>query len=109
MATRDKAGGGLLRVAERAGLRKGMAGSKGWVYVGSGLWTLRTVRRMAERKPEILVSETLKPGQRMIIANGRVTLDDGEAPTAAGPAKPGRRGRKADAKASAKAAKRAKA
>ena len=92
--------GGILRTLERSGMRKGMGGSKGWFYVGTGLWTLRTVRRLAERKEEILISETLRPGQRIVIANGRATIED--APQAAVPA--GRRRRKAAAKAEAKAA-----
>ena len=70
--------GGIFRTLERTGVRKGLFGdSKAWFYVGTGLWTLRLVRRMAERKPEILVREQLKPGQRIVIANGRATLDDG--------------------------------
>ena len=65
---------GLIRMAELTGIRKGMNGSKGWFYLGTGLWTVRTVRRMAERKTEVLVSERLKPGQRMeIVAMEPVT------------------------------------
>lgn len=71
-----KGAAGLLRTAERMGFARGVAGGKkGWFYVGTGLWTLRTVRRMAERKSEVLVSETLLPGQRMVIANGRATVE----------------------------------
>lgn len=104
---------GVLRTVERSGLRKGMAGSKPWFYVGTGLWTLRTVRRLAERKDEVLLSEVLKPGQRIVIANGRATIDDGPAPAAATKVKgrKGRKGRKAtkaQQKADAKAAKRAR-
>ena len=77
--------GGLLRSAERLGINRGLfGGSRGWLYVGTGLWTLRTVRRLAERKPEILISEELKPGQRIVIANGRATLDDAPPPSAGG-------------------------
>ncbi len=75
-ATGRKANGGLLRMAERAGISRGIFGaSKGWFYVGTGLWTLRTVRRLAVRKPELLLSEVLRPGERLIIANGRATID----------------------------------
>lgn len=71
-----RSGRGMLRTAERLGIARGVFGaSKGWFYVGTGLWTLRTVRRMAERKPEILLSEELKPGQRVVVANARATLD----------------------------------
>ena len=61
--------GGLLRMAERTGLRRGLGGSKGWFYLGTGLWTLRTIRRLAADKEEILISETLKPGERIVISN----------------------------------------
>lgn len=68
---------GLFRTAERLGINRGLfGGSKPWFYVGTGLWTLRTVRRLAARKSEILLSEELKPGQRLVIANGRATLDE---------------------------------
>jgi hypothetical protein len=112
MARRNSSGGGLLRTAERAGLRKGLNGSKPWFYVGTGLWTLRTVRRLAERKTEILVSETLEPGQRIIIANGRITVDEAEArgaevEHAQATEKQSRRQRKAEAKRADKAAKKA--
>lgn len=79
-----KADGGLLRMAERAGIARGVFGtSKGWLYVGTGLWTLRTMRRLALRKPEILLSEELRPGDRLVIANGRATLDSVPAQAAA--------------------------
>ena len=88
---RTASGGGLLRSAERLGINRGLfGGSRSWFYVGTGLWTLRTVRRLAARRPEILISEELKPGQRMVIANGRATIDD--APGA--PAPSGRRRRR---------------
>lgn len=68
---------GLFRAAERLGINRGVfGGNKGWFYLGSGLWTLRTMRRLAERKQETLISEELKPGQRLVIANGRATIDE---------------------------------
>lgn len=88
-----RSGGGLFRTAERLGINRGLfGGSKGWFYVGTGLWTLRTVRRMAERKAEILVSEELRPGERLVIANARPTLD--QAPGQAQDQQRGRRGRR---------------
>ena len=83
-------------------MRMGRSGSKNWLYVGTGLWTLRTVRRMAERREEVLISETLQPGQRLIISNNRPTLD-GPEPKRKQPRT--KRGRKKLAKAEAKAAK----
>lgn len=80
--SKGSGGGGPFRSLERLGISRGVFGaSKGWMYVGGGLWTLRTVRRLAQRKSEVLIREELAPGQRLIIANGRATLDtpaDGE-------------------------------
>lgn len=74
---RGAKGGGILRTLESAGVTRGVFGaSKGWFYVGTGLWTVRKVRSLGQRKPEILLSEVLQPGQRMIIANGRATIED---------------------------------
>lgn len=92
---------GMLRRIEHLGMSKGRQGNKTWLYVGTGLWTLRTVRRLADRREEILISEPLRPGERLIIANNRPTLDRDR------PAAPpkGRRARKRHRKAEAKAAK----
>lgn len=92
MGRRSKStgGGGPLRTIERIGISRGIFGtSKGWMYLGGGLWTLRTVRRMAQRKSEVLLREELAPGQRLIIANGRATLDE---PPASEPGRRRRRG-----------------
>lgn len=90
---RSGAASSLLRTVERSGIRRGLGGSKGWFYVGTGLWTLRTVRRLAERHDEVLISEVLRPGERMIIANGRATIES--APSAPAPPTKGRKARKA--------------
>ncbi len=106
---------GLLGTLERLGISRGVFGnSKGWFYVGTGLWTLRTVRRMAERKVNVLVSEPLKPGQRMVIANGIATIEGEPEPyrgrrgvAKGGQVAPkGRRERKAVAKAARRAERR---
>lgn len=92
---------GVLRRLEHLGMSRGRRGSKAWLYVGTGLWTVRTVRRLADRREEVLIHEKLKPGERIIIANAIPTLDDPPPPK---PAK-GRRARKAQRKAEARAAK----
>ena len=72
-----RSGSVLLRSLEQTGIRRGLFGSsRAWLYVGTGLWTIRTMRRFAGRKTEVLISEELKPGQRIIIANDLATLDD---------------------------------
>lgn len=65
----------MLRTVERLGVSRGVfGGSRGWFYVGTGLWTLRKVRTLAQRQPEILLRETLRPGDRMTIGNGVATI-----------------------------------
>ena len=73
---------GILRIVEARGITRGMGGSKGWLYVGTGLWTLRTIRRLGARREEMLLSEEIKPGQRMIIANGVATIESTASPEA---------------------------
>lgn len=94
-----------MRLLERTGISRGLfGGRKGWIYVGTGLWTLRKVRELGQGKPEVLLLEELRPGQRLVIANDRPTLE----PAAPGPAEPtSRRGRKAATKAERKAAAKA--
>lgn len=91
---------GVLRRIEHLGMSRGRRGSKAWLYVGTGLWTVRTVRRLADRREEILISEPLRPGDRLIISNARPTLGE-DVPK---PPK-GRRAKKKHRKAQAKAAK----
>ena len=69
--------GALIDYVEARGINKGIfGGHKGWLYVGLGLWILRRVRTAAKGgTPSILISEALAPGERIIIANGRATLD----------------------------------
>lgn len=87
-------GGGILRTLERVGVSRGVFGSsRGWFYVGTGLWTVRKVRALGERKPEILLRETLRPGDRVVLANGVATIESA-ADTTPGPAPRGRRARR---------------
>ena len=73
--------GGLVDYVERRGINKGLfGGSKRWLYVGLSLWALRRARlAMRGGPPSILISEALAPGDRIIIANGRATLDGNSA------------------------------
>lgn len=102
---RARSGGGLLRTVERLGVSRGVFGaSKGWFYVGTGLWTLRKVRSLGERKPEVLLSERLRPGDRIVIANGVATIESAESRrAAAAPAGSSRRARRKQKRAARKA------
>lgn len=101
-----RSGGGLLRTVESLGMSRGVFGaSKGWFYVGTGLWTLRKLRSLGERKPEVLLSETLRPGDRIVIANGVATIESagsGGGAQAQGRG-PSRRARRKQARAARKA------
>jgi hypothetical protein len=74
----DDREGRLLGYLRRSGTRKGFFGdSKPWLYIGAASWAFRLVRRFARRRPEILLLEELKPGERVIISRGRPTVDVG--------------------------------
>lgn len=76
---------GVFGTLQSIGISRGVFGdSKGWFYVGTGLWTLRTVKRLAERKPEILLREEIRPGQKLVIANDRATVDGDALPVVRG-------------------------
>jgi len=68
----------MLRRLQRMGLRRGVFGtSTPWLYIGAASWAIRTLRRMAARKPEVLLHEELEPGQRLVITNRGATVEDG--------------------------------
>ena len=67
--------GRIVRILRRNGMRKGIfGGSRGWAAVAVGTWGYTTLRRLARREPELVLSEELKPGERIIISNGVPTL-----------------------------------
>ena len=59
----------------RTGFRKGIQGNRTWLALGLVIWGAQKLRQLATRDAVVLVREELKPGERMIIANGRVTVD----------------------------------
>lgn len=65
----------LVTRLRRTGFRKGVQGNRTWLALGVSLWGAQKLRALATRDAEVLVREELKPGERMIIANGRVTVD----------------------------------
>ncbi len=72
----DGTEGKVLTYLRRSGTRKGFMGdSKPWLYIGAATWGYRLLRRLAKRKPEILLLEELKPGQRIILSHDRPTVD----------------------------------
>ena len=88
--------GGILRTIERVGVTRGVFGtSKGWFYVGTSLWVLRKVRAFGEGRSQLLMSEPLRPGERMVIANGVATIEAiGQSPSSDVSHKTSRRARR---------------
>jgi hypothetical protein len=67
--------GPIVRILRRNGMRKGLlGGSRGWAAVAIGTWGYTTLKRLARRDPVLVLSEELKPGERIIISNGVPTL-----------------------------------
>jgi hypothetical protein len=58
----------FLRPLARQGLRRGLLeGRRGWLVVGLTATGLRLVGRIMARKPEVVYSAELKPGERIEI------------------------------------------
>ncbi len=62
----------LRRTATRKGI---FGGSRAWVAVSVATWGYTKLKSMAERKAEVVFSEEIQPGQRVIISNDRPTVD----------------------------------
>jgi len=55
---------GLSSWLLRSGFKRGLLeGSRGWLYVGVGIATVRVVRRLLTEAPETVFERELKPGQ----------------------------------------------
>lgn len=68
--------GRIVTLLRRTGVRKGLlGGSRGWAAVAIGAWGYTKLKQLSHREPEVVFSEELKPGQRLIIANDRPTTD----------------------------------
>jgi hypothetical protein len=52
----------------RGAFYKGLlGGSRGWLAIGTVLWAPRVVKRILGRNEEVLATETLKPGQGIVL------------------------------------------
>jgi len=66
--------GKVSRVAllRRRAMRRGLfGGSKGWTYLWVVLFAARMLRKLTTGKEEILLTETIEPGQTFVISGGR--------------------------------------
>ena len=63
----------LLRRLTGTGIRRGMAGSRGWLVVGVVTGGVRILRRLARDDEDVLYRTAIKPGDSFeIIARRRV-------------------------------------
>jgi hypothetical protein len=69
--------GRAVNYLRRSGMSKGiLGGRRGWVAVFFVTWGYQKLKQLAQRDAEIVLSEELEPGQRIIIASGRPTIDN---------------------------------
>jgi len=55
-------------VRRRAMVRGPLGGSRSWTYLWALLFAVRMIRRLTKSKPELLLSETIGPGQTLLIS-----------------------------------------
>ncbi len=61
----------------RLALRRGVfGGSRAWLGLGIATWGYGKLRRAANREEQVVWRERLAPGQRVIVANHRRTVDN---------------------------------
>ncbi|MDQ3758216.1 MAG: hypothetical protein M3394_10250 [Actinomycetota bacterium] len=62
----------VLGLLLRQGIRRGLlGGSRGWLAVGGAALAVRLVRKLGGSEPKVVYHEELKPGEALVIANGR--------------------------------------
>jgi len=83
MARRRAAPTGVVGRLQHLGFYRGVLGrSRGWLFAWAAFWLLGRLR--GRTGGEVLLSEPLKPGQRIMIANGRATIGDAPLPVRRG-------------------------
>ena len=62
----------LVRLLLRSGFRRGvLGGSRPWL-IGFGIaGAVRLIQKINERESDVVFSETLEPGETLVIAHGR--------------------------------------
>ena len=58
----------LSYLRKRATMRGPLGGSRQWTLVWAILLAARLLRRLTKAKPEILLTETIKPGEALLIS-----------------------------------------
>lgn len=55
---------GLSKTAFKKGV---IGGSTGWTWLGVAIWTVRFIRWLGRREPQVVYSERLRPGRSVQI------------------------------------------
>lgn len=59
----------MLTFLRRRATRRGpLGGSRQWTIVWAVLLSIRLLKRLTKAKPEILLTETIKPGETLLIS-----------------------------------------
>lgn len=67
----------VMGLAVRTGVRKGLlGGQRRWLALGILAYGFRTVRRWAERRPEVVYRTSLEPGQALLVDHRPATYGD---------------------------------
>ena len=60
----------LLSYLRARSLKEGLArGRRGWFFIGVVLWTVRLVRRISSRSPQLVSKEILRAGESVSISS----------------------------------------
>lgn len=75
----------LLRYLLRKAFRQGVLGGEStWLVVGGGALALQLALRVLQRRPEVVFSEKLRPGERLVVSHRQLSRgrSSRESPTA---------------------------
>lgn len=62
----------MLRLLIRNGVRRGLlGGSRTWLVVGGAAFAVRLLRKLAGSEEQVVYREELRPGEAVVVANGR--------------------------------------
>lgn len=62
----------MLGLLLRQGFRRGvLGGNRTWLAVGGAALAVRILQKLSGGEPKVVYCEELKPGEALVIANGR--------------------------------------
>ena len=62
----------MIGLLLRQGFKRGvLGGNRTWLTIGGVALTFRLLQKLSGSEPKVVYSEELKPGEALVIANGR--------------------------------------